>query len=434
MKKRKRILLIVSMAVCIGVCGTGAFFFYKNRMETEAKERADHQTAAKKAFASLFTDKEQKLIKLHVTAKQVDTVKKAVDWLEDDDTDKQTYVKRLHHIDSFLDTRDLILSYLPNSILKSNTTDEDIQKLKSKFDKLETGFQSVLKETLDQAIQQRKALTDLETLVQSFYNDGAVKEEINTDDFDTLKEILKTLPQRDIAESYASKVTEIQQKLDDLEEQERQRIEAERQAAVARALAESERLRKENEAIQAANVILSNVPLIDQSINVHNGCEVASLLMGLQHFGINSGMSLREIANAVPKTNDPHTGFVLDIFTLYPRNIAHWIAPDALAAFGKTYHSGVANISGSGVEQLKAEINAGNPVVIYATYGFAWPTAWCWNGEIPVNMHVMLMVGYNKITGDIIVNDPWGGKQMIVSSENFAREYNRRQYAVAIRP
>lgn len=432
--KQKKILLIISLAVCIGVCGTGAFFFYKNIKEVEAKERADHQMAAKKAFASLFTDKEQKLIKLHVTKQKVETAKKAVDQLENDDIKKQTYKKRLRHIDSFLEIRDLIMSYLPNSILKSDTTDENIETMRTKFNKLEPGFQSVLKEMFDLAVHQRQALIDLESLVQSFYADNVVKEDINTDDFNALKEILKTLPQRDIAEGYMGKVTEIQQKLDYLEEQERQRIEAERQAAVARALAESERLRKENEAIQAANVIIPNVPLIDQSINVHNGCEVASLLMALQHFGINRGMSLRDIANAVPKTNDPHTGFVLDIFTLYPRNVAHWIAPDALSAFGQTYHAGVANISGSSVEQLKAEINAGNPVVIYATYGFAWPTAWCWNGEIPVNMHVMLMVGYNKITGDIIVNDPWGGRQILVSSENFAREYNRRHYAVAIRP
>lgn len=179
------------------------------------------------------------------------------------------------------------------------------------------------------------------------------------------------------------------------------------------------------------SVILRGVPRINQKEGVLNGCEVASLLMGLQYKGYHQGMTLKQIAEAVPKTDDPHTGFILDIWDLLPLNQLHWIAPDALSKFGKRYYDGVIDISGASVEDLKREIDNGNPVVVYGTYYFQHPKSWC--GEVPTNLHVMLMIGYNKRTGNIILIDPWGGIEIVVSGNMFATQYNLMKYAVAIR-
>lgn len=179
------------------------------------------------------------------------------------------------------------------------------------------------------------------------------------------------------------------------------------------------------------NIILHGVPRINQKLGVLNGCEVACLLMGLQYKGYNKEMSLIEFASMVPKSENPHTGFVLDIWDIMPTDKAHWIAPDALSKFGKQYYDGVCDISGASIEDLKSEIDHGNPVVIYATYQFQCPKGW--DKEVPINLHVMLMVGYNRRTGDIVVNDPWDGVELIVSGHAFSTQYNRMRYAVVIR-
>lgn len=178
-------------------------------------------------------------------------------------------------------------------------------------------------------------------------------------------------------------------------------------------------------------IMLHQVPRLNQKDGVLNGCEVASLLMGLQYKGYNQGMTLKQIAEAVPKTDDPHTGFVLDIWDLLPLDQPHWIAPDALSTFGKKYYEGVVDISGASVHDLKREIDDGNPVIIYGTYCFHHPKSW--SGEVPTNLHVMLMIGYYPKTGHIILHDPWGGVKIVVTDNLFTTQYNLMKYAVAIR-
>ena len=61
--------------------------------------------------------------------------------------------------------------------------------------------------------------------------------------------------------------------------------------------------------------------------------------------------------------------------------------------------------TGMSLEQLDRELDYGNPVVIYATAKFKTPKAVVEGA--PKNLHVMLLTGYNKITKQHLITDPW---------------------------
>ncbi|NCC54700.1 MAG: hypothetical protein EOM11_04350, partial [Erysipelotrichia bacterium] len=145
---------------------------------------------------------------------------------------------------------------------------------------------------------------------------------------------------------------------------------------------------------------------------------------------VQTGASLAQIATDMPKhESDPHQGFIHSIFGYAPREVPHWIAPDALATFGTNYYEGVRNISGTDAEGLYQYLDQGTPVIVYATYAFMNPTGW--TGEVPNNLHVMLLTGYNKKTGNYIIHDPWAGK-ITAEKGKFQHVYNLMKFAVAI--
>lgn len=151
--------------------------------------------------------------------------------------------------------------------------------------------------------------------------------------------------------------------------------------------------------------------------------------MALQYKGYASDHNLTMMAEEMPKhESNPHQGFIHSIFEMAPNDVTHWIATDALASFGSKF-SKVTNASGISGDEIKQYIDNNTPVIIYATYVFMDVTKWI--GEVPLNLHVMLVVGYNKITGAYIINDPWAGK-IIVKKENFEKIYNIKKYTVIV--
>ena len=139
-------------------------------------------------------------------------------------------------------------------------------------------------------------------------------------------------------------------------------------------------------------------------------------------------MDLPTYATNMPKSDDPNTGFYLDIFGIEPTGVSHWIAPSPLANFGRE-SSGNQNIidaTGMNIEQIDNEIINNNPVVIYLTAKFKAPKNWS-NG-VPSNLHVLLLTGYNTITGQHIITDPWtkddGGYEWILEKKEIENLYN----------
>lgn len=178
------------------------------------------------------------------------------------------------------------------------------------------------------------------------------------------------------------------------------------------------------------SVELIEVPFISQKdAKIYNGCEAASLLMALQYKNKLLDYDLAKFVLEMPKhDSDPHQGFIYDIYNYYPTNVAHWIAPDALSKFASNYKTAI-DISGSNIEKLKQAIDNNNPVIVYVTANFSIPIIS--TEEVPTNLHVVLLVGYNKINNNYIVMDPYYGR-MEIEKDKFENSYNYLKYAVVI--
>ena len=150
------------------------------------------------------------------------------------------------------------------------------------------------------------------------------------------------------------------------------------------------------------------MPYISQNkFQVYNGCEAATLLMALKYKGYLKDMDLVTFAANMPKSDNPNTGFFQDIFLMEPKNIAHWIAPAPLVQYGinSSGNQNIINSTGTNLNQLTEEILNKNPVILYLTNNFSNPYNW-FNGA-PKNLHVLLLTGYNPISNEILITDPW---------------------------
>lgn len=175
---------------------------------------------------------------------------------------------------------------------------------------------------------------------------------------------------------------------------------------------------------------LTNIPFISQKDEkIYNGCEAASLLMALKYRGKLLDYNLADFIKYVPiHESDPYQGFIYSIYDFYPLDVAHWIAPSALAKFGSNYYK-TTDISGSEVSDLKKYIDENKPVIVYVTAEFENPIIT--SQEVPLNLHVVLLTGYNKENGEYIVLDPYVGK-LSVEKEKFENSYNHLKYAVVV--
>ena len=139
-------------------------------------------------------------------------------------------------------------------------------------------------------------------------------------------------------------------------------------------------------------------------------------------------MDLKTYAENVPKSSDPFSGFTYDIYGIEPTNVPHWIAPQPLAKYGRdsSSNNGVIDGTGKSLDELDAQIQAGNPVVIYLTAKLKTPKPFIENA--PKNIHVLLLTGYNSITKEQIITDPWthddGRTKWTVSKNTVEKIYN----------
>lgn len=187
-----------------------------------------------------------------------------------------------------------------------------------------------------------------------------------------------------------------------------------------------------------------NLPYINQYSPVYApmGCEGASLLMALQ-YKESTSVGLKEFLEKMPKTErNPFEGFASTPFAVVKGDpeIFQSIFPEALTAYGNKYDENVVNISDYTTAQLKAEIDKGNPVVVYVTTRDYETPKWKEYdmGEAGIvnivdNMHVMVLTGYNS-EGDYHVTDPASSRNKYwVSREKFEASYNALKWAVVVR-
>lgn len=169
---------------------------------------------------------------------------------------------------------------------------------------------------------------------------------------------------------------------------------------------------------------LIDAPVVRQLPELPPGCEIVSLTMLLNHYGIpKTKMEMVEemvkdptpakwAGGSVVYWGNPYTGYVGDV-------------TGKSRGFG-VYHTGLfptleANIpsavdlTGSDFDVLERQIAEGFPVVVWTTIDFKLPQAWVtWETPIgPIEttfkMHAVLLVGYDE--EHVYINDPMSGKK-----------------------
>lgn len=173
-------------------------------------------------------------------------------------------------------------------------------------------------------------------------------------------------------------------------------------------------------------------PIIRQNPELPSGCEVTSLTMLFQFYGIDKNKM--ELANemkydptpvkmnangGIVSWGNPNTGYVGDPTG---KSRGFGIYHGALAELMNTYIPTGIDMTGSAFEELQRQISAGIPVVVWTTIDFNVPDRWVvWEtplGPIETTFmeHSVLLVGYDE--NAVYVNDPWTGKANLQIEKN----------------
>lgn len=195
---------------------------------------------------------------------------------------------------------------------------------------------------------------------------------------------------------------------------------------------------EESDAVKVPYIKL-DVPLINQMEDpqLHNGCEVTSLAMLLNYYGIK--VSKNELGEKIPKEiyqnekgiyGDPNEGFVGDIeggkgikgYGVYVGPILK-LAEDNVS---KEFE--VKDLTKKSVDDLLMELSNGHPIWCIVTVPLKatndneiWMTK---NGEVEIswNIHSVVLTGFDSQF--IFVNDPYG-EQKSVAYEDFKSSWEQ---------
>lgn len=389
-KKNKNLIIILTAVILIF---TGAFFAY-----VEYTHQQNDKILLEKVqleYKNLFKDNRPKD---NITIAKVKSIKNETQKIKIYKSEASKLNSDLTNLENYLTLKEEILKCYNETTMDSSVTTKKINSLKNKNKKLVKNYQEYIDNYIIDLESQRLNIDNESEKINALFTDEtktAFKDTITVNDIEAIRLSLNTLPQEDVKK-------EGNEILDNA----LNTINA-REAEAKKAAIEAEKKRQEQ--IKNAWVIL-NVPYISQNYNnVENGCEAASLLMALQYKNYLKNMTLYQYATDMPKSanNNAQEGFTHDIFTKIPNNVPHWIAPEPLAKFGRTSsgNPNVVNITGASLDDLDRELDKGNPVIIYLTSMFKSPSTWIEGA--PLNLHVQLLTGYNKITKEHLIVDPW---------------------------
>ncbi|WP_198040228.1 C39 family peptidase, partial [Latilactobacillus curvatus] len=184
-------------------------------------------------------------------------------------------------------------------------------------------------------------------------------------------------------------------------------------------------------AFAAYGEVLMKTGYINQyAAGAPNGCEAASLYMGLRDKGRLKGYTFPSFLRTMPIATDlnPNHGFGGSPYYSRP-GAFEAIFPAPLTNWAKAYGN-VRNISGSSTTQIKDSLNQLHPVVAYVTIHFKKPIyQQYWWGRGTNNNHAVLVDGYRA--GAYHVSDPIDG-QYWINSAQFESIYNARKWALEV--
>lgn len=180
-----------------------------------------------------------------------------------------------------------------------------------------------------------------------------------------------------------------------------------------------------------------NVPLENQLPDLPNGCEVTSLSMMLNYYGIR--VTKNELANNIQHVDsftdngkyrgNPHQGFVGHMSIA---NAGWCVYNEPLYNVARKYTNRIQNITGSDFLRVLKLVSDGHPVLIITTTTFSPVTdmqVWDTNsGRVNVtpSSHACVITGFNKKKRIVYLNNPYGVKNQAVNWSNLERSYNQQ--------
>lgn len=186
--------------------------------------------------------------------------------------------------------------------------------------------------------------------------------------------------------------------------------------------------------IQTKKSAMIDAPVFAQLPELPAGCEITSLTMLLQYYGITK--TKMELVAEMPKDNtpiklnadgspafwgNPNIGFVGDV-TRKQRGFGIYHA--GLFPLLKSYIPEAIDITGESFELFEQQVASGIPVLIWTTIDFNIPYKWVtWDTPIgPIQTtyaeHAVLLVGYDE--NNVYLNDPLSGKKQVqVNKDQF---------------
>lgn len=119
------------------------------------------------------------------------------------------------------------------------------------------------------------------------------------------------------------------------------------------------------------------------------GCEITDVAMLLEFLG--KPQSLTQIANALPYTDDPETGFWGNPFN----DTGYTMYPPAWRSYFEKHLGSFTDLSKQPVSSFRRQLAQGKPIVVWVEmHGFP--------------AHAILLTGYSEET--FVYNDPYTGK------------------------
>lgn len=180
-----------------------------------------------------------------------------------------------------------------------------------------------------------------------------------------------------------------------------------------------------------------DVPLENQMPDLPNGCEVTSLSMLMNYYGIK--VNKNELAENIQHVNfftdggkyrgNPNQGFVGHMSIA---NAGWCVYNGPLYNVARKYTTHIENITGSDFLSLLKLVSNGHPVLIITTTTFnrvndmqTWDTN---TGKVNVtpSSHACVITGYSKPKKVIYVNNPYGYKNQPVNWKNLQASYNQQ--------
>lgn len=180
-----------------------------------------------------------------------------------------------------------------------------------------------------------------------------------------------------------------------------------------------------------------DVPLENQMPDLPNGCEVTSLSMLMNYYGIK--VNKNELAENIQHVDfftdggkyrgNPNQGFVGHMSIA---NAGWCVYNGPLYNVARKYTTHIENITGSDFLSLLKLVSNGHPVLIITTTTFnrvndmqTWDTN---TGKVNVtpSSHACVITGYSKPKKVIYVNNPYGYKNQPVNWKNLQASYNQQ--------